>query len=230
MLLLFALLTGACRRAEPSESVYRVERSPGPAAALFAGDERAWRASQRIAWGPDRYATAFRAVWDDRGLFVRFDVTDPDPWHTQTRHDDKLWNEEVVEIFLQPHGQSEYGEIEISPANVTCDVWVDANARRFDSSWDLAGLESRVITQQDVGGAAAGWTAVVYFPWSDFARVRADLRPRAGDRWRFNVFRIERPGGKDRPEEGALYLAWAPTGKRTFHVPDAFRDFVFGDH
>jgi hypothetical protein len=174
--------------------------------------------------------TVFRAIWSEAGLFARFDVTDPDPWHTSTSHDGKLWNEEVVEIFLQPRGQTDYGELEISPANVTTDVWVNPNPQHFDASWNLVGLETRVVLRTDERGRPAGWTVFALLPWSAFAPAKgAHLPPLAGESWRFNVFRIERPGGQARPEEGALYLAWSPTGQRTFHVPEVFRDLVFVD-
>jgi uncharacterized sulfatase len=55
------------------------------------------------------------------------------------------------------------------------------------------------------------------------------LPPKPGDRWRFNVFRIERPGGPGAPEKDAQFLAWSPTGNRSFHVPLAFRDLVFAE-
>jgi len=235
-LVFFCLLLGACTPRPAERSDYRVVRAAGAAASLLAADDGAWRPSNRIAWGPDAYATVFRGVWTDAGLFVRFDATDPDPWHTLTRHDDKLWDEEVVEIFLQPAGQRDYAEVEISPANVTCDVWVSpvdsgskASPRQFDVAWNLDGLESRVTLHGGEAGRAIGWTAVAFLPWSGFvaAAKGARLPPGPRDRWRFNVFRIERPGGKDRPEEGALYLAWTPTGKKSFHVPEAFRDLTF---
>ena len=38
----------------------------------------------------------------ERGLHVRFDAQDPSPWFTKTARDDRLWEEEVVEIFLDP--------------------------------------------------------------------------------------------------------------------------------
>jgi len=50
---------------------------------------------------------------------------------------------------------------------------------------------------------------------------------RRGDRWRFNVFRVERPGGKEHPEAGAVEVAWSDPHSPSFHVPAAFRDFVF---
>jgi hypothetical protein len=233
------LLLGACKSRPAERADYRVVRSAAPAESLLAADEGAWSTSKRIEWGPDAYATVFRGAWTSAGFFVRFDATDPDIWHTLTHHDDKLWDEEVVEIFLQPAGsQGDYGEVEISPANVTCDVWVSpavdfpgskSSPRQFDVAWNLEGLESRVTLHDGKAGRAIGWTAVAFLPWHGFASAAkgARLPPGPRDCWRFNVFRIERPGGKDRPEEGALYLAWAPTGKKSFHVPEAFRDLTF---
>ena len=101
--------------------------------------------------------------------------------------------------------------------------------RRFDLSWNLEGLGTRVIVQRDAGGRVTGWIAVGFLPWRGFASAAtgATLPPRAGDQWRFNVFRIERPGGPKEPEKDALYLAWSPTGQASFHVPQAFRELEF---
>jgi hypothetical protein len=227
-LLLVSLL--GCRETGNDGMHYRVAQLASSLDPLLEKNDAVWQRAQRIVWGPAPYATAFRALWNDAGLFARFDVTDPDPWHISTAHDDKLWNEEVVEIFLQPGGQEEYGELEISPANVVTDVWVNPNARRFDASWNLEGLVTRVAMRADDVGRPAGWTALAVMPWSSFAAAKGvGPPPRAGDRWRFNVFRIERPAGKERPEQDAQYLAWSPTGQRTFHVAEAFRDLVFVD-
>src|SRR5205823_13441753 len=102
-----------------------------------------------------------------------------------------------------------YGEIEISPGNVTCDVWVTPEPKRFDLAWNLEGLESRVVERSDGAGHATGWTAVAFLPWVGFGPGArgATLPPMPRDRWRFNVFRIERPGGPDRPADAALFLA-----------------------
>jgi hypothetical protein len=215
------LAIGACRPKATEAGDYRVARAPD-AISLDAPDDPAWGRAGRVAWGPANGATVFGALWNDAGLFVRFDVTDEAPWHTKTRHDDKLWNEEVVEIFLQPPGASgAYGEVEISPGNVTCDVWVEPETRHFDLSWDLEGLESRVRAR------SGGWIATAFLPWPGLARAGRGAAPRPGDRWRFNVFRIERPKGPEHPEDGVLLLAWSPTGKPTFHAPEAFRGIVF---
>ena len=162
---------------------------------------------------------------------MRYDVTDPAPWHTMTHRDDEIWKEEVVELFLDVGSTvREYAELEISPANVVVDLWVEPGKGLYDKSWDIAGLETIVVPRADAAGKAIGWTGTAFVPWAAL-RTKAPtgtmLPPRAGDRWRFNVYRIERPNGPAEPAKDPVLLPWAPTGKATFHVPQAFREMVF---
>jgi hypothetical protein len=203
-------------------------------AGLLDGKDDAWRAASTVQWGPRGYDTTFRALWTPDALFLRFDARDPSPWHTMTRRDEHLWEEEVVEVFLDlARTGRDYYELEVSPANVVCDVLMiqPSPDKKLDLGWNLAGLETRVVPFHDTGAGVTGWTTLARLP---FAGLRAlpsatgvALPPRAGDRWRFNLFRIERPGGPAHPEQGAIEAAWSPTGQPSFHVPAAFRDFVF---
>ncbi len=213
---------------------YEVARAAAPEAALLGADEKAWAGAVRVAWGPSAYTTSFSALWNDAGLFLRFDAQDPSPWHTMTRRDDHLWDEEVVEIFLDPDRSGrDYYELEVNPANVVCDLrmispWPD---KKGDIDWNLAGLQTRVAPLKDAGGRTVGWTATALLPWPGLADLpsarKVSLPPRPRDAWRFNVFRIERPGGPKAPEEGAVYAAWSPPSGESFHDPSAFRDLVF---
>jgi len=212
---------------------YVVGRSTATTPALLEATESAWGAAQRITWGPDAIATSFRALSSRDGLAVRYDVTDPSPWHTLTQRDERLWTEEVVELFLDvgATGRS-YAEVEWNPVNAVVDLWVDRAENRFDKDWNLAGLVSRVHPRKDAAGRPTGWTAVALLPWKALASKAPPgtaLPPKPGSRWRFNVFRIERPGGSRDPEKDAQYLAWSPTGNRSFHVPLAFRELAFAE-
>jgi hypothetical protein len=199
---------------------------------LLDGDAAAWSAAQRVSWGPPPYLTTFRALWAAEGLYIRFDAEDDDPWHTMTGRDDPLWEEEVVEIFIDPERSGEnYAEIEVNPANVVCDLRIVRGMPDFQNEigWNFEGLVTRVVP---LGGDAQriGWTALAFLPWAGFAALYRTPRltlPPAGERWRFNVFRIKRPGGPSRPHERAIQAAWSPTGQASFHVPSAFRDLVF---
>jgi hypothetical protein len=226
------LLAAALATAGPA---YTVEGASTSRAVLLGPVDAAWGKAERIAWGPEAYETAFRALWDAAGLYVRFDARDPDPWSTMTKRDEWLWQEEVVEIFLDlDRSGVNYAEVEISPANVICDVRMVSPSpkKESDYSWNLEGIESRVHLRRDAQGKTTGWTAVAFLPWSGFRTLSSasakTLPPKPGDRWRFNVFRLERPHGKADPEKDLVAAAWSPPGEPSFHVPAAFRDFVYG--
>ena len=152
-----------------------------------------------------------------------------------TKRDEHLWDEEVVEIFLDlDRSGRDYFELEISPANVVCDVRMERPHpdKKYDLTWNLEGLETRVVPFERTPPARrpAG-------PPSRACPGRASARcprrrtialpPRPGDSWRFNVFRVERPGGKERPRRAPIEVAWSDPRSPSFHVPASFRDFVF---
>jgi hypothetical protein len=218
----------------PPDDRYEVARTGAAHGDLVAAAVTAWAGVPEIAWGPPSHVTRFRAVWTTGGLYVRFDASDAHPWFTMTTRDAHLWDEEVVEIFLDPASQGHhYAELEISPGNVVCDVrmvrpWPGVES---DLSWNIEGLETRVVLQRNGDGKTLGWIATAFLPWMAFRTLpvpgRVALPPRPADTWRFNVYRIERPGGSRNPKAGAITAAWSPTGRPSFHVPAAFRAFVF---
>jgi cellulose/xylan binding protein with CBM9 domain len=225
----FAMLHGTA----VAPARYHVRATRAPHDALLGRDPRAWQPAAAIDWGSAPYRTTFRALWTARGLYLRFDAADPDPWFTMTTRDDRLWEEEVVEIFLDPSRSGHnYAELEINPGNVVCDVLMREPwpAKRSDLSWQFADLDTRVIPWQR-SGKAMGWSALAFIGWRSFATLPSiggvALPPRAGDWWRFNVFRIERPSGLSRPPAGAIETAWSPPSGPSFHDPLAFRDFVY---
>jgi len=211
----------------------------GPARAdharLLAGDDAAWQDASMIAWGEAPFATRFRAQWTASTLYVRFDADDTSPWFTMHRRDASIWEEEVVEIFIDPAGQGvDYFELEISPANVVCDLRVRRPYPNLlsETSFDLDGVESAVRLHGEGPGQAPGWTATAALPFAGLRTLPVPdairIPPAAGDSWRFNVFRIKRPNGPMRPNAGAILAAWSPTGTPSFHVPAAFRALTFG--
>ena len=125
-----------------------------------------------------------------------------------TRRDEHLWEEEVVEIFLDlDRSGRDYAELEISPANVVCDVRMTSTSPKEGRlrPGTSTGLETRVHLQKDGAGQTTGWTATAFLPWNGFRALpsaRPSRCPPAGDRWRFNLFRVERPGGKASAGEG----------------------------
>src|SRR3989304_2710190 len=77
------------------QGIYRVEPTAAETERLLAGNDDDWRPAARLSFGPSSYRTSFRALWGGAGLYLRFDVVDPDPWHTMTKRDQHLWEEEL---------------------------------------------------------------------------------------------------------------------------------------
>ena len=197
-------------------------------------NESPWWDAHSFRYGPTLYETEFRALWNAEGLYLRFDATDTNPWFTMTDRDDPIWEEEVVEIFLDLNRSgTNYAEIEISPSNVVTDVRMVRGVpdKEMDLAWDFEGLESHVRLNKYRDGQTAGWTAVAFLPWAGFQSLPSagaiSLPPAPADRWRFNVFRIKRPGGERRPTEDVVFAAWSPPSGESFHEPAVFRDLVF---
>ena len=127
---------------------YDVASTQSAKPALLSADQAAWKFAQLVEWGPAPYKTRFRALWKQDGLYLRFDSDDAKPWHTMTKRDEHLWDEEVVEIFLDLDGSGRnYAEYEINPANVICDVKMvrPTPDKLFDLQWNHEGLESRDV-------------------------------------------------------------------------------------
>jgi len=230
-LALASLLLLAASAEEPGYTVARTAAAPE---VLLAANDAAWSEAAAVEWGPAKHVTRFRALWTHAGLYLRFDATDPDPWHTMTRRNDHLWEEEVVEIFVDPGREGrDYYELEISPANVVCEVRMIAPSpnKKQDFDWRLAGLQTRAEIHRDATGRTTGWTATALLPWTGLeplpSAAQVLVPPAPGARWRFNLFRIERPGGPAAPDKDVVAVAWSPTGEPSFHVPRAFRDLVF---
>jgi hypothetical protein len=210
---------------------YDVWRLETPSATPIGQASGRWLETPAIEWGPERYRTRFQARWDDAALHVRFDAVDDSPWHTMTRRDDHLWDEEVVEIFLDADGSGRnYAELEINPVNVVCDLRVETPWPTLKSltEWDWAGLETSVEPLKDDHGTVEGWTAIGRLPWAGLrslypAEGGLALPPGPGTAWRFNVFRIKRPGGPSAPAAGAVYAAFSRPAGPSFHDPAAFR-------
>lgn len=197
-------------------------------------DKQPWTLAPRMrlkhADGSDdsSLVTAAAALWTDSALFVAFWCEDPDIRATLMSRDDKVWQEEAVEVFLQPDPRSEtYFEFQLSPANVVRDVLVTNPSRtgercHFDGEWDCDGLTTAVQRRDPgaCGDAAWDWRTEMSIPFHALGLVNA---PRAGDAWRVNVFRIDR-------YPAVQYLSWSPTHvspQPQFHLPARFGTLVF---
>jgi cellulose/xylan binding protein with CBM9 domain len=171
-----------------------------------------------------RLSTTISAYFDDEHITVVFCAADDHVVATMVAHDDPLYDEDVVEVFLAPRERSEYFEVEVSPMGSTFDARIESpegvrSSMRVDRSWHCRGLvaavrktlESRRVMSLDT---------VMRIPFDSLGCAA----PRNGDAWHGNFFRIDR-----HPSEGDEYSAWRPTMKdpADFHVTSCFGRVLF---
>ncbi len=92
-----------------------------------------------------------------------FHAEDTDAWATHTVHDAPLYEEEVVEIFLDPAGDLEsYFKIEVNPLNTVCDLVLRRNRSgwRKDFEWHCEALKT-AVSKSD-----GAWTAEMAIPFA----------------------------------------------------------------
>jgi len=151
-----------------------------------------------------KFPTEATVIWDDAHLYVAFACTDREPWARMKNRDDRLWEEEVVEVFLDPDGDGHnYAELEASPHNVVVDLLIPRPRSGVNNAirWDIAGLQTAVARH------AAGWIAEIAIPWKSLADAGVSAAPKPGDQWRAGLYRIKRPGGPAQADRIAALVA-----------------------
>jgi hypothetical protein len=174
-----------------------------------------------------RFETTVRLLWDEVYLYAGYACQDTRIYATMTERDAPLWEQEVVELFVDANGDGiGYVEIEVSPLNTLLDLYVlnrppEPFRGLFD--WDSYGMRTAVQVDGDPHDPASvdvGWQVEMAIPWADFSTA-PNRPPQPGDVWRANLYRIDQYEGQQE-----LY-AWSPTLCETFHVPGRFGELVF---
>ncbi len=195
-------------------------------------DARAIKLHDAVSGNPGRFTTKVRILYDDDFLYVGFHCEDTYVWGTVTERDGPIWNEECVEVFVNPANVAhQYYEINLSPKNIVYDS-VILNRRTVEKpdesfiglpEWNAAGLRTatHIDGEADAPGKAKGWSAELAIPIAELIGA-PNVPPRPGDVWRINFYRI------DSPKKGAReHYAWSQTGREAFHLPWRFGTIRF---
>jgi len=223
-------MVGPLLRGAPPVPEVHVRRTATPPRIDGVLDDAAWAAATPLTLvdsldgSKPQLRTTVRLLWDDAALYVAFDCEDPDVWGTFRNRDDPLYTQEVVEVFLDADADGKtYNEIEVSPHNVLFDAYFPARRQGMDLSWDSGVLSAVKVagTIDDPSDHDQGWTVEMRIPFDHLASVPR-LPPRSGDRWRFNLYRLDLPDRKN-----AQGQALSPLFVGDFHALDRFAWLVF---
>ncbi|MEM1008206.1 MAG: carbohydrate-binding family 9-like protein, partial [Myxococcota bacterium] len=196
-------------------------------------DEPSWKAAASTGRfktynnRPTKMRTEAKMLWDNRYLYVSFDMDDDDIYSSYTKRDQTLWRQEVVELYIDANrNRRDYIELQVSPAGVVFDSFF--TRYRFPKPWGKLSYDSGIKVRVQVRGTLnrrqdrdRGWRVEMRLPFSKLGPVR-HLPPREGDEWSINMYRLEKSRWS-----GAQDHAWSPVMIRDYHRLERFGTLRF---
>ena len=173
--------------------------------------------------------TRAKMIWDAHTLYIAIEARDRDVWATLTERDSNTWEQEVVEVFLDPDGdQRDYLELQVTPANVVFDArfaYHRSDLKRA-RAWNFKGWKTAVnvngtLNQRD--DQDTSYTVEMKLPITELPGAPKALSVQAKP-WRINLFRFdwdEAPRGRQRS------AALSPPYVGDFHHLSAFAKLNF---
>ncbi len=180
-----------------------------------------------ITGRPGRFATVVQAAYSDKYLYVRFSCDDDYIWRTVQEHNGPIYNEECVEVFLNPANcRHQYYELNLSPKNVVYECCV-INSRTPENpngpfkpltTMNIKNMKTHVLVEGDLDQPGKGkrWQAFYAIPFDELYGAE-NLPPKPGDSWRANFYRIDLSQTGQRE-----HYAWSKTERPAFHLPWRF--------
>ncbi len=178
-----------------------------------------------------RLGTTVKACWTKSHLHIRFDCEDDYIIANYMNRDEPLYEEDVVEVFLDPAGKGElYFEFELSPNNVVFDAKIAIHDKEraisgqvnpitglqdyktIDLAWNAEGMKTSAVKLSE-----SHYSYQLVIPFADL-----EAKPETGESWSWNAYRID--GAADGSRE---YAALYSTGAINFHMPHKFGKLLF---
>lgn len=189
-------------------------------------DKLQWKSAKEIllvdnrTGGKPQQTTSAKLLWNDKNLYVCFRCVDNYINATMTGYNDKLYEEEVVEVFIDDNRDMKtYMELEVNPLNALLHYSIhnDLKGNKIGYGRVDKNVKSAVFCDELSGI----WSVELEIPFSEFITAE-NIPPQKGDKWLMNLYRIDRP--KNMKEE---YMSWSPTGEDNFHLPEKFGELIF---
>ena len=212
----------AARAAAADGSVIVSHRARADFALTADPAAAAWKSVQGVVAEKDRFGkvvphhrTEIRSRWTEGNLYFLFICPyeklhlKPDP---STKADtDHLWDWDVAEVFIGSDFQhiSRYKEFEVSPQGEWVDLDIDRDFVQADHGikWN-----SGFTSKARIDDKKKVWYAEMKIPFAAIDK----RKPAEGVEYRVNLYRCQGA------EPNRVFIAWQPTGQKSFHVPEKF--------
>lgn len=169
--------------------------------------------------------THARLLWDEENLYVAYECQDTDITAQVQKHDEFVYRDDTVEIFLnvKPSQTSAYYCIEMNARGTIMD-YICIDAQYYIRGFDFKGLEVGIqldgtLNKRD--DTDRGWTVELAIPWKNFSDMAKP--PQSGTIFTANLNRW------DGVEPNRRLSVWANSMLNWPHphAPAHFGDLVF---
>lgn len=215
-------ICGFAAISSPPPQTMRSKRAPADVAPDSDPNSEFWRGAPAVFADQDSFGkivpghrTEVRSRWTDNNLYFLF-ICPYEQLHLKPNpqtdvETNELWNWDVAEAFIGSDFQNirQYKEFEVSPQGEWVDLDIDLTKPHHEGGWTWnSGF--RVATRIDSDGKV--WYACMRIPYKAIDTRTAQ----AGNTLRLNLYRSQGP------KTHHAAIAWQPTHKPSFHVPEAF--------
>lgn len=171
------------------------------------------------------YTTKVKVLYSGTGIYFLYNCGDKIINSTLQGDNLKLWEEDVVEVFLMPDEKYPlYFEYQLSPQNYELTILIPNLDGNFLGwlPWQYEGdrktRHNTSVTRAGNNGDIEGWIAEFFIPWKLLTPLVMEP-PKKGDRWKANMYRLDY-------DKGPTRFSWQQTEKN-FHEPSNFGIFIF---
>lgn len=176
---------------------------------------------------PVELATKAKVLYSETGIYFLFQCEDQTLTATMDADFMRLWEEDVVEIFLWPDESAPvYFEYELSPLNFELPLLISNKDENFHSwrpftySGEKRTRHKTSVTggEKESGASVDQWLAEFFIPYK-LLHPLGNLPPQPGSKWKGNLYRIDY-------DRGQTLMAWQPVDK-SFHEYQRFGTLLF---
>jgi hypothetical protein len=164
-------------------------------------------------------AVVVRSRWTTGNLYFLFrcpyEELNLRPNPVTATETNELWNWDVAEVFIGSdfHDIRRYKEFEVSPQGEWVDLDIDLSKPHHEDGWTW---NSGFLVAARIDAQGKVWYAAMRIPISVIDSRPASQPPRSGTEFRINLYVSEGPPSNHKS------MAWRPTMKPNFHVPERF--------
>ena len=199
-------------------------------------EEGAWKDAENLSIAVVRPESSVhhpivnaRMLYDDKGIYLRFEVQDRYVLARHTNYQDGVCTDSCVEFFIQPKGRKDYYNFEMNAIG-TLLLYNVVDPTRGDNGFkEYSKVPFEKISGMSIATTLHGvidpeitepvdWALATFIPFSIFD---LDEKVKSGDVWRGNLYKCADKSSHNH------WISAFPLTVLNYHIPECFQEIAF---